>query len=88
LAWKVEFDPRALAELGKLDRAAQKRIVKFLQERVVERTDPRELGKALTGEMAGFWRYRIGDYRAVCFLDDKRQVAKVMRVSHRKEVHR
>jgi len=64
LAWKVEFDPRALAELGKLDRAAQKRIVKFLQERVVERTDPRELGKALTGEKAGFWRYRIGDYRS------------------------
>ena len=68
MAWKVEFDPRALAELGKLDRAAQKRIVKFLQERVVERTDPRELGKALTGEKAGFSRYRIGDCRAVCFL--------------------
>jgi mRNA interferase RelE/StbE len=88
LAWKVEFDPRALAELGKLDRVAQKRIVNFLQGRVMKHTDPRELGKALTGEMAGFWRYRIGDYRAVCFLDDKRQVAKVMRVAHRKEVYR
>ena len=88
MAWKVEFDPRALAELSKLDRVAQTRIVKFLQGRLVGRTDPRELGKALTGEMAGFWRYRIGDYRAVCFLDDKRQVAEVMRVAHRKEVYR
>jgi mRNA interferase RelE/StbE len=88
LAWKVEFDPRALRELDKLDRLTQRRILKFLQGRAVERTDPRELGKALTGEQAGFWRYRIGDYRAVCFLDDKRQVAKVMRVAHRKEVYR
>jgi mRNA interferase RelE/StbE len=88
LGWKVEFDPRALRELDKLDRLAQRRILTFLQGRVGERTDPRELGKALTGEKAGFWRYRIGDYRAVCFLDDKRQVAKVMRVAHRKEVYR
>ena len=54
----------------------------------MERTDPRELGKALTGEKAGFSRYRIGECRAVRFLDDKRQVAKVMRVAHRKEVYR
>ena len=88
MGWKVEFDPRALRELDKLDRLAQSRILKFLQVRVVERTDPRELGRALTGEKAGFWGYRIGDYCAVCFLDDKRQVAKVMRVAHRKEVYR
>jgi mRNA interferase RelE/StbE len=87
LGWKVEFDPRALADLGKLDRLAQRRILKFLQGRVGERADPRELGKALTGEKAGFWRYRIGDYRAVCFLDDRREVAKVMRVAHRKDVY-
>jgi mRNA interferase RelE/StbE len=88
LGWKVEFEPRALTELSGLDRAAQKRIVRFLQERVLTQTTPRDLGRALTGEKAGFWRYRIGDYRAVCFLDDKDHVVKVMRVAHRKEVYR
>jgi mRNA interferase RelE/StbE len=88
LGWKVEFEPRAFAELGKLDRVAQKRIVRFFQERVAGRLDPREQGKALTGEKAGFWRCRTGDYRAVCFLDDERQIVKVMRVAHRKEVYR
>jgi len=88
LGWKVEFEPRAFAELGKLDRVAQKRIVRFFQERVTEHPDPREQGKVLTGEKAGFWRYRVGDYRAVCFLDDERQIVKVMRVAHRKDVYR
>jgi mRNA interferase RelE/StbE len=88
LGWKVEFEPPAFAELGKMDRVAQKRIVRFFQERVAGRPDPREQGKALTGEKTGFWRYRIGDYRAVCFLDDVGQIVKVMRVAHRKDVYR
>ncbi|MFZ0958034.1 MAG: type II toxin-antitoxin system RelE/ParE family toxin [Candidatus Sulfotelmatobacter sp.] len=88
MGWKVEFEPRAFAELGKLDRVAQKRIVRFFQERVAGVSDPRQQGKALTGEKAGFWRYRVGDYRAVCFLDDDRQIVKVMRVAHRKDVYR
>ncbi len=88
MGWKVEFGPHAFAELGKLERVTQKRIVRFFQERVAGRPDPREQGKAMTGEKAGFWRYRVGDYRAVCFLDDERQIVKVMRVAHRKEVYR
>jgi mRNA interferase RelE/StbE len=88
LGWKIEVEPRAFAELRKLDRVAQKRIVESLQRRVAERPNPRELGKALTGEKAGFWRYRIGDYRIVSFLDDERWTVKVMRVAHRKDVYR
>lgn len=64
--WIVKFDPRAFAELQKLDRSAQKRITDYLRERVAGRPNPRESGKALTGEMAGSWRYRVGDYRLVC----------------------
>jgi len=88
LGWKVEFDPRALAELKKLDRVAQKRVVKFFQDRIAEEPDARKLGRALTGEKAGFWRYRIGDYRAICFLDDNLKWVKVIRLAHRKEVYR
>ena len=88
MGWRFEFEPRAFAELAKLDRVAQKRIVRFLEERVAGLPNPRELGKALTGEKAGFWRYRVGDYRIVCFLDDERRTVKVMRTSHRKDVYR
>jgi mRNA interferase RelE/StbE len=42
----------------------------------------------LTGEKAGFWRYRVGDYRVVCFLEDEGEIVRVMRVAHRKDVYR
>lgn len=34
------------------------------------------------------WRYRIGDYRVICFLDEFLKIVKVMRVAHRKDVYR
>jgi mRNA interferase RelE/StbE len=88
LALTASFDPRALKELEKLDRMAQRRIVNFLQERVLRRTDPRDLGKAMTGDQAGLWRYRIGDYRLVCRIDDEAELMLVLRVAHRKEAYR
>jgi mRNA interferase RelE/StbE len=88
LAWTANFDPRALKELEKLDRMAQRRIVNFLQERVLRRADPRDLGKAMTGDQAGLWRYRIGDYRLVCRIDDEAELMLVLRVAHRKEAYR
>jgi mRNA interferase RelE/StbE len=60
----------ALKELKKLARMAQRRIVKFLQERILPRNDPRDLGKAMAGDKAGLWRYRVRDYRLICHIDD------------------
>jgi mRNA interferase RelE/StbE len=88
LAWTVNFEPRALGELKKLDRVAQKRLVAFLQERISGEGNPRRYGKILTGDKAGLWRYRIGDYRAVCRIDDDGQVVLVLRIAHRKDVYR
>lgn len=88
MAWRVEFDPRALAELGRLDRTAQKRMVKFFEERIARHASPRDLGRALTGEKTGLWRYRIGDFRAICLLEDGEQLIRVLRVAHRKEAYR
>jgi mRNA interferase RelE/StbE len=88
LAWTANFDPRALKELEKLDRMAQRRIVKFLQERVLRRNDPRDLGKAMTGDQVGLWRYRVGDYRLICRIDDEAELMLVLRVAHRKEAYR
>jgi mRNA interferase RelE/StbE len=88
LAWTANFDPRALKELEKLDRMAQRRIVNFLQDLVRRRTDPRDLGKAMTGDKAGLWRYRIGDYRLICLIDDEAELMLVLRIAHRKEAYR
>jgi len=88
LAWTVSFEPRAFTELSKIDRKAQRRIIRFLQERVAGSRDPRQFGKPLKGEKAGLWRYRIGDYRVVSQIQDERSVVLVLRVGHRGGVYR
>jgi mRNA interferase RelE/StbE len=88
LAWAVSFEPRALGELKKLDRPASRRLVRFLQDRIRGNHDPRSLGKPLTGDKVGLWRYRVGEYRIVCRIDDARHEVLVLRVAHRKDVYR
>jgi mRNA interferase RelE/StbE len=88
LAWTVSFEPRAFTELSKIDRKAQRKIIRFLQERVAGSRDPRQFGKPLKGEKAGLWRYRIGDYRLVSQIQDERSVVLVLRVGHRGGVYR
>lgn len=77
-----------MSELKRLDRSAQKRVVRFLQERITVDHDPRDIGKPLTGNMAGLWRYRIGEYRVVCRIEDDRLTVVVVRVALRKDVYR
>ena len=88
MAWTVNFEPRALGELKRFDRGAQKRVVGFLQERISGEADPRQYGKILTGDKAGLWRYRVGDYRIVCRIDDAAETVLVLRVAHRKDIYR
>lgn len=89
MAWTIEFDDRARKDLDKLDRSVTRRIAKFLIERVGALDDPRTLGEALHGGRFGdFWKYRVGDYRAICRLEDAKLVVFVVQIGHRREVYR
>jgi mRNA interferase RelE/StbE len=89
MAWKVELDPAAERELDKLDPQVRGRILKFLFERVAKVDDPRSMGQALQGSKFGeFWKYRVGDWRAVCKIDDERVTVLVLRIRHRSKVYR
>ncbi len=71
MVWKVEFDSAALDDLKRLDRPVQARITRYLRERIATSDNPRRLGKALQGDKSGLWRYRAGDYRLLCRIEDK-----------------
>ena len=89
MAWRVELSATAAQELGKLDPQNARRILKFLNERVAKLADPRAIGKALRGSPLGeFWRYRVGDFRLICKIEDDRVRVLVLRVGHRREVYR
>ncbi len=85
--WKVSFNKSAAKQFGKLDREVQAAILVYFHERVLAEPDPRRLGKALAGKLKGFWRYRIGDYRAICELRDHELIVLVLKIGHRKEVY-
>ena len=88
MAWQIEFTPDADKALAKLDAATQKRIVRFLRERIANRDNPRSTGKALVGPtLSGLWRYRVGDYRIFCRLEDDIATVFVVHVGHRREVY-
>ena len=87
-AWTIEIAPRARRAFRKLDRTAAARILAWLETLVEERDDPRSTGKALAGELAGFWRYRVGAYRLICRIEDERLVVLILEVGHRREVYR
>ncbi len=89
MVWRLEFDPAAQRELGKLDRQVARRILAFLHERVATLEDPRSIGEALKGSALGeYWKYRIGDWRVICEIKDKEIVIVVLRVGNRREVYR
>ena len=85
--WTVEFDDRARRELRKLDSGAQQEILRYLRERIAGSTDPRQFGKPLRMNLAGLWRYRVGQYRLICRFEEDRLVVLVIKVGHRREVY-
>jgi mRNA interferase RelE/StbE len=87
MAWKVEISPTALKQLNKLDRPVSHRILKFLRERVEKLDDPRTIGGRLQGTLSEFWKYRVGDYRLICSLQNDRLVVLVLRIARRREVY-
>ncbi len=89
MAWKIEVDPAAAKELGKIDPQVARRIVKFLQERVSLLEDPRSIGEALKGSALGeFWKYRVGDYRIISSIQDSVVTILVVRIGNRRDVYR
>jgi mRNA interferase RelE/StbE len=88
LAWRIELSATAEKQLSKIGRADAKRIVAFLRERV-DMDDPRRSGKALHGaKFKGLWRYRVGDFRLICQLQDDRLVVLVVEIGHRRAIYR
>jgi mRNA interferase RelE/StbE len=75
-------------QVRKIDPAARQRIREYLEQRVANLGDPRQIGKPLKGELASLWRYRVGDYRLICELRDEALVVLVIRIGHRREVYR
>jgi len=72
-------------DLRMLGKAEALRIVKKLESHLVR--DPLSLGKPLSANLSGIYRYRIGNYRVLYQVIQKDLVVMVVRIGHRKEVY-
>ena len=88
MAWTIELSPVAEKTLARLDRPTAKRLDAFLRERLAKLTNPRSIGEALRGELGDLWKYRVGDFRIIAAIEDRRLVILVVRIRNRREVYK
>jgi mRNA interferase RelE/StbE len=84
--YQVRILDAATHDLTKLDAAIARRIVnrvRWLAENLDE-IKP----EALTGNLAGFYKLRVGDYRVVYEIVHSEQAIIVHLVGHRREIYR
>ena len=85
--YNVELSDRFIREFRKLDKYTQKIIRAWIDKNLVNCEDPRAHGKGLTVNRSGQWRYRIGDYRLICLIEDEKLVILALTVGHRSEIY-
>ena len=87
MTYKIIFSERAKKQLQKLDKSISALILGWIEKNLQECTDPRVHGKALKSNRKGQWRYRIGDYRLICEIQDDVITVLVLEVGHRRGVY-
>ena len=88
MAWAIRFTSRAEKDFSKLGSGDRARVLRFLNDRILPADDPRSLGKALQGEYAGMWRYRVGDIRIIVQLEYDVLVVLVLEIGNRRDIYR
>lgn len=84
---KFELTKQATKDLDSLDASTVKRIIKKLQW-ITERKNPLQYGKYLTDPAIGDIRFRVGNYRVIVVIDEKKKELVVVSVGHRREIYR
>jgi mRNA interferase RelE/StbE len=87
MEWRIEIKAKAAQTINKLDTQHRERIRDFLKKQSSQ-SNPRTTGKALQGQLSGYWRYRVGDYRLICQIKDNELIILVIEIGHRKNIYR
>lgn len=87
MAYRVEYSAKAFKQLKKMDRFDAALITSWIGKNLEGVDDPRRIGKALVADHAGEWRYRVGDYRILCLIQDDVLLIEVFAVGHRRNIY-
>lgn len=87
MSYTIRTTPRFDKSFKKLDRYTQRIIKGWIEKNLLDCENPRAHGKSLTANRSGQWRYRIGDYRLICHIDDHELIILALNVGHRRTVY-
>ena len=85
--YALVYSKEALKDLKKLDNSVARVIYAWLKKNIDGCSDPRIHGKGLTANRSGQWRYRVGNYRIVCKIEDDKVIVLVLTIGHRSTVY-
>ncbi|EAX47309.1 addiction module toxin, RelE/StbE family [Thermosinus carboxydivorans Nor1] len=90
MSWKVKLSDQVVKQLKKIDPVAREMLLTYLEQRIEGSADPRRYGEPLKGNLSGYWRYRIGQYRLLCEIEDiedNEVTVYVIAIGHRREIY-
>ena len=87
MKYKVILAEKARKTLKKLDKQTSSLIIGWIEKNLEGCENPRIHGKGLKSNRSGQWRYRIGDYRLICEIQDKKIIIYALEVGHRKRIY-
>ena len=85
MSYTVRYEPEALEALANLPTKIKARIVKKLDWLVENFDNINPLG--LTGDLAEFYKLRVGDYRVIYELSDTGDEIIIVKLGHRRDVY-
>ena len=88
MIYELKYEAKAVRQIRKLDPATRKLIKSWIEKNLLNTIDPRQHGKALTGTLGQYWRYRVGDYRILAEINDTEVVIIIIEIGHRREIYR
>lgn len=80
MVWTIKYSETALNALKKLDKAIVKEVVDYLNGKIAKLEDATTAGRALSGTLAKYWRYRVRDMRVICYIDKGEVVILVLQI--------
>ena len=84
--YTIVFQPKAKKQFYKLNREAQTRITKAIDDKLS--INPKSALIPLMGDKSGLYKFRVGDYRLLCSRDDDKLHVLVIKVKHRRDVYK
>ena len=87
MKYHIEFAKPVLKSLSKLDKYTAKMLINWISDKLDGCENPRIYGKALSANLAGLWRYRVGDYRIIAKIEDDKLVILIIAIGHRSEIY-